>query len=126
MIPPEIRDAIGIAERVLSYAGDGLVCIEYDASEIRGALRILRAYLDTLHAAPAPDWSAAPSWATHHVYNCKGSGLWTGGECVMNETWISGWSGVVPGVTKSDYSGYRLPIGIDWRETLVARPQEDK
>lgn len=122
MIPPDIRDAIEIAERVLSYAGDGLVCIEYDASEIRGALRILRAYLDTLPAAPAPDWSGAPEWANWWALEPDGSTIWHEEEpSVTPFYWTS-----KKRMERVAGSFVTLPIGIDWRIALHARPTEDK
>jgi hypothetical protein len=72
-------------------------------------------------ALPDLNWEAAPNWATHHVYNCMGSGLWISGEATVDETWSSGWSRVSE-PWNVDYSGYRLPIRIDWRTTLQTRP----
>lgn len=126
MIPPDIaatmREALVIASEY--YQRVPINANEYPKKfdRIDAAMQ----YLDTLPAAPAPDWSKAPEWATHHVYNCVGSGLWINGEAKVDTTWASGWRRVLRQTMDghTDYSGYQLPIGIDWRETLTARPTE--
>lgn len=57
-------------------------------------------------AAPEPDWSSAPEWATGHQYGASGDGIWT-----------------APG--RSELSGLKLPLGCDWRTTLKRRPEGD-
>lgn len=55
-------------------------------------------------AAPEPTWDDAPEWATGHQYGASGDGIWT-----------------APG--RSELSGMRLPLGVDWRTTLRKRPE---
>jgi hypothetical protein len=72
-------------------------------------------------AAPVPDWSKAPDWADFHVYNCMGMGLWSEICLAVNAGSQSGWRGVLLS-TNAVFSGYQLPVGIDWRTTLTQRP----
>lgn len=74
-----------------------------------------------------PDWSTAPEWAMYHVYNCVAMGLWTKNECEVDRTWASGWKNTIPPLPiNGDYSGYELPLGLDWRTTLTPRHQSQR
>lgn len=133
-IATTMREALELARHFTEIASDwSLNEMEVDGEiysvyDVQKRLDAALQYLDTLPAAPAPDWSKAPEWATHHVYNCMGSGLWLSNAVVVDTTWASGWRRVLRQTMDghTDYSGYQLPIGIDWRTTLVARPTEDK
>ena len=76
-------------------------------------------------AAPEPDWSAAPEWATHHVFCGDAEGMWikTDGTPTVDGY---GWSfNAREGWTDWLSSGETLPLGIDWRTTLTKRPEAD-
>lgn len=78
--------------------------------------------LHTLPIMPQLDWPKAPGWAKAHVYNCHGMGMWVGSDdLTVNMGAGSGWLGAFPSLG-CDYSGYDLPIGLDWRQTLQRRP----
>lgn len=53
---------------------------------------------------PPPLWDDAPDWATGHQYGASGDGIWTAAG-------------------RSELSGLKLPLGVDWRTTLRKRPE---
>lgn len=75
-------------------------------------------------ARPIIDWVAAPEWAQFHIFQSWGEGEWCEAEPQLGEffhnrgRWY--WA---PGVIKYQKSGYQLPVGYDYRETLERRPE---
>lgn len=125
MIPPDIaatmREALTEArhdaQRYASIYGDNAG----ELARIDAAL----AYLDTLPAAPAPDWSSAPDWAMWAILDLELGIRIVGFKYLYlefkPELRHNVWR--FDGRFESGES-VQLPIGIDWRTTLVARPTE--
>ncbi|KKN74819.1 hypothetical protein LCGC14_0387120 [marine sediment metagenome] len=75
---------------------------------------------------PQSDWSDAPDWAEAHFFDCHGYGMWSDTEKLrVAREWPSGWESYPNVFFLIDFSDLQLPLGIDWRQTLECRPQED-
>lgn len=60
------------------------------------------------------DWMEAPAWANYHAFDRNGKGAWHEEEPVSAALgWMSD--------AMTLYSGYRIPDGMNWKETLVTR-----
>jgi len=121
MIPPGIAATM---RDVLMFRITDDYCLDEDErTRIDAAL----AYLDTLPAAPQPDWQAAPEWAMWAILDLELGIRIVGFQYLYlefkPELRHNVWR--FEGRFESGES-VQLPLGIDWRETLVARPQEDK
>lgn len=83
-----------------------------------------RSWLEKKPAAPAPDWSKAPSWAQWWAVDADDNVAW-----FQNQPFCIGSGWFNPGgmtQTHNSMLPYHLPIGIDWRTTLQARPTEEE
>ena len=120
MIPPEIVKALkSSCEMAKVYARS--IDVAPLQEHIHRQAGIALAYIDTLPAAPAPDWSSAPEWAQWWAVDADGAPYWF--ECKP----ISGdakWVQIHQQWARDKRLYVDLPLGIDWRETLVARPTE--
>lgn len=111
MIPPDIRDTIDF---VIRYYED--VHELNDAESEAIGLTAVKQWMDTLPAAPAPDWSKAPSWAMWWAVDANGDAFWYSHKPEAN---TRDW--------RSAHQCIRTTMPCpNWRTTLVARPTEDK
>lgn len=74
---------------------------------------------------PQPDWLNAPGYATHHGFNPYGSGRWLDLTEPMYKRRPITAADVDWWQVAQDESGLELPVGIDWRTTLQARPTKE-
>ena len=77
-------------------------------------------WLDSLPAAPEPDWSEAPENAMFYTLDCGGlEEWWADKPHVYYALWVT------ERTVKPLKEGNRvdLPLGIDWRTTLRERPR---
>lgn len=118
MIPPDIaatmREALEWRKQWMKATGDQLTVNSID--EVDAALH----YLDSLPAAPAPDWSKAPEWAMWWAVDANGGAYWHTDKpsaTVDEHAWSAN------GRIEWDTTSLVCP---SWRTTLQARPTEDK
>ena len=67
------------------------------------------------------DWSQAPAWAQYHVFDSDGRGWWYEVlPYIVDEWWCVA-------NTRIEWliSGYTLPAGQDWRQSLVEKAKEE-
>jgi hypothetical protein len=112
MVPPEIEQTL--REALVSWRQE----LEFD--EERMHIDKALEWLDTLPAAPAPDWSSAPEWAMWWAVDANGGAYWHTDKpsaTVDENAWLANDS------MEWDVTSMVCP---NWRETLTARPTEDK
>lgn len=121
MIPPDIRDTMREAlhwmkddsrQLRLTFGNDERDII---VQRIDAAI----AYLDTLPAAPAPDWSVAPDWAQWWAMDSSGHAYWHSEKPRASERYLT-WE------SSGDNEDACFIEHGNWRTTLQARPTEDK
>jgi hypothetical protein len=71
---------------------------------------------------PEVDWSKAPKGTEYHVYEPTGVGYWVDSTGFDDPPYVHKCHWVH--FSRNEFSGYELPLGIDWRCTLTSRPQE--
>ena len=64
------------------------------------------------------DWSQAPAWAQYHVFDKDTVGFW-----FEKKPFVGGIVWWPSRATDCARSGYALPAGQDWRQSLVERPK---
>lgn len=85
----------------------------------------------TLQAAPAPDWSQAPSWANWYSIDKDGKAQWWEKKPCLDDRytwWLYDWDADQGGTYHRHEQVEWIPEknGIDWRTTLTARPKKDE
>lgn len=79
----------------------------------------------TIHSTidlPKLNWQEAPEWATLHIYQSWGAGFWSDREPELGNFAHNHGRWWFPVVARSKASGYELPIGIDYRESVEHKP----
>jgi len=121
-IPDDVREII---ERLVQESWDKAVSMQRHAA-VHQAIEDkykLRRWLDSLPAAPEPDWSDVDEAILYHAIAQNGAGYYHEQKPYMEDVYY--WRG---GYWESDGVQMAsnitvLPIGIDWRTTLRRRPR---
>ena len=70
------------------------------------------------------DWSKAPDWAKYHAFDSKGElgkGYWYAGYPFKVK---ENGEGVYWSVEQNEKSGYEIPPGMDWEDSIEKRPEK--
>lgn len=115
MTPPDIREAI--VNAFVSHVYEARHEPELASRREKQGAKVLQ-WLDTLPAAPAPDWSSAPSWAMWWAMDSSGHAYWYSEKPRASErylTWESSGDNDDAGIVEHE----------NWRTTLHARPTDN-
>lgn len=74
---------------------------------------------------PKLNWQEAPGWASLHVYQSWGAGFWADLDPELGTFAHNHGRWWFPAIAKTKASGFILPVGIDYRESIEDRPQAD-
>lgn len=69
-----------------------------------------------------PSWEHAPEWATLHFFQSWGIGIWADEMPELGQFSHNHGRWWLPLTAKSRPSGYELPLGMDYRQSIEHRP----
>lgn len=119
----DVRNLIGRMAR--EWRGDEITKSRNSAAYMEG-YRVLD-WLDSQPQLPEPPWEDAPDEATHHAFDGYGIGEWLKTHKERTPA-VDGavWTGEIFDGHSRALSGCKLPLGIDWRTTLVSKPEAEQ